>query len=317
VNSPTTLPCPALLIALCCTASTQAQSTRFEFSEVHMGMPVRIVLYAAQDSTARSAGRAAFLRIGQLDRDLSDYRENSELRRIERVAGDWTIVRPTTFAVLARARELAQLSQGAFDPTIGPLTRLWRSARRAGVLPAKEAIDSARALVSWQRLELDSAGRRVRLARRGMKLDLGGIAKGFILDEALGVLRGYNTPALIEAGGDIIAGAPPPSGSWRIEVANADPAFVRQAAALHDAALATSGPAAQHVTVAGRRYSHVLDPRTGAALTNGVTAYVIARSAATADALATALTVAPPERRAALVRLVPGVLSWTVTAPVR
>ena len=131
-----------------------------------------------------------------------------------------------------------------------------------------------------------------------MRLDLGGIAKGYILQQALGAMVPLGvTQALVEAGGDIVVGdAPPGRDGWRIDVAGSDAVFAARAARLTNAALATSGPTAQFVEIDGVRYSHVVDPRTGMGLTNGVTARVIARDGATADALATALTVAGPSR---------------------
>src|SRR5688500_1095832 len=127
---------------------------RHEYSEVHMGMPVRIVLFAATDSAARTAARAAFQHVARLDDDLTDYRPISELRKIEARAGNWVTVKPSTFAVLARAIEIAKLTDGAFDPTIGPVVTLWRAARKAGQPPDRAALDSARALVSYKWLQL-------------------------------------------------------------------------------------------------------------------------------------------------------------------
>jgi thiamine biosynthesis lipoprotein len=266
---------------------------RHEYSEVHMGMPMRVVLFAATDSAARSAARAAFQRVAQLDADLSDYRLDSELRRIETEAGTWVPVQPWTFAVLSRALAMAQLTAGAFDPTVGPLSALWRSARKTQRLPSDAALDSARALVSYRMLQLDSARRAVRLGRAGMRLDLGGIAKGFILQEALGTLKRHGVAhALLEAGGDVVVGAAPPGQpGWRIDVPGADSSFRARAQHLTHAALATSGPALQYVELDGTRYSHVIDTKTGRGLTHQRTAHVIARDGATADALATALTI--------------------------
>ena len=291
----------ALSLALAFTAAhASAQAARFEYREVHMGMPVRIVMHAATDSIARIAARAAFKRIAELDSDLSDYRSNSELRRIERNARNWVTVKPTTFAVLQRSIEIAQASDGAFDPTIGPLVRLWRTARQNRKLPSTQSIRTASKLVSYRYLELDSSRFAVRLSKRGMQLDLGGIAKGYILDQAMRVLRERAPSAMIEAGGDIRVGlSPPESPGWRIQVPGADSAFARQAAALQNAALATSGSTAQFVEIGGLRYSHVIDPRTGRALTSNVIANVIARDGATADAVATALTILAPDKRPA------------------
>lgn len=280
-----------------------------------MGMPVRIVLYA-DDTMARNAARAAFDRIAALEDVMSDYRSASEVRRLEARAGAWVEVSEPLFDVLARAKQIAHATGGAFDPTVAPVISLWREARRTGRLPDEAALDSARALVDWQKLELDTERRAVRLARAGMRLDLGGIAKGYILHAAFETLRRHGVArVLLEAGGDIVAGgAPPGRQGWRVEVAGADSAFTRRAGTLTHAALATSGPTRQYVEIDGVRYSHVVDPRTGRALTRDYLTHVIAPDAATADALATALGVLGPDHLDALLDRFPGTQARVVAA---
>jgi len=276
-----------------------------------MGVPVRIVLYTPHDAIARAGARAAFARIAALEDKMSDFRPHSEVRRLGAQAGGCVNVSEDLYAVLARAKELARLSGGAFDPTVGPLVELWREARHAGRAPPARALDSARALVGWRMLRLGDGGEQACLARPGMRLDLGGIAKGYILQEALRALadRGVAS-ALIEAGGDIVVGAAPPGASgWRIAVPDADPALAARARGLTHAAIATSGPTEQFVEIDGVRHSHVVDPRTGLALTRNVTATVIASDGATADALATTLTVLSREEGKRLLEHFPGALA--------
>lgn len=282
-----------ILAAACRTAQPLAPVTRYEFTAVHMGMAVRLVLYASSDAAAAAAARSAFARIAALEDILSDYRPQSELRRLEQRAGEWVPVSAELFAVLDRALHVAAASDGAFDPTVAPLVALWREARRTGRPPSLVALDSARALVDWRRVELDGARPAVRL-EPGTRLDVGGVAKGYILQDALRVLRAHGVrSALVEAGGDIVVGDSPPGRSgWRVEVPGADAAFAARAAALVNEALATSGDAAQFIEIDGVRHSHVIDPRTGLGVTHGQAAYVIATDAAIADALATALGVA-------------------------
>jgi FAD:protein FMN transferase len=292
------------------TAEFAAEPARpFEFSQVHMGMRVRLVLHTASPDAARLAAAAAFDRIGTLDRMMSDYRDDSELRRLDARPLEWISASSELFAVLTRAVEIAEATGGAFDPTIAPLVALWRDARKSGRLPERSRLEGARALVGWRDIQLDSSRRAVRLARSGMRLDLGGIAKGYILQEGLHTLRHHGvSSALLEAGGDIVVGdGPPGRAGWHIDAPLADPQFAERAARLSNAALATSGATAQFVEVDGVRYSHVVDPRTGLGVTNHVVARVIAEDGATADALATALTVAGPEGADAIVRRFPGV----------
>jgi thiamine biosynthesis lipoprotein len=286
----------------------QPDPARFEFSQVHMGMPVRVVLYAAEPALAERAVRAAFARVAELDAMLSDYRIDSELNRLAATSGVWTPVSADLFAVLKRALEIAEASGGAFDPTVGPLTSLWREARKTRKLPEARDIDDARARVSWRDLKLDAAKRAARLERARMRLDLGGIAKGYIIQEALTVLIAHGTPqALVEAGGDIVVGeAPPGEPGWRIAVTHADASFDGRAAALTRAALSTSGATVQFVEINGVRYSHVVDPRTGLAVTHDLVVSVIAADAATADGLATAVGVLGASGAAKLLAAFPG-----------
>lgn len=274
-----------------------------------MGMAVRAVLYAVDADHARLAARAAFDRIAELEDIMSDYRPESEVRRLERRPGEWVVVSEELFHVLTRAVEIAEATGGAFDVTVGPLVGLWREARRSTRLPAAAAIDSARALVGWRRVALDSGGRRVRLATPGVRLDLGGIAKGYIVQQAVAALRARGVAsALVEAGGDIAVGdAPPGTSGWRVEVPTADSVVRRRAAAITNAVISTSGPSGQFVEIYGRRYSHVVDPRTGVGSTNAFHATVIATDGALSDALATALTLLGDDAKARLVARYRGV----------
>ena len=269
----------------------------FEFSQVHMGLPVRILLYAPDRRRAETAAEAAFARIAKLDAIMSDYRDDSELRRLEGSSPAWTPVSPDLLEVLTAAHALARDTDGAFDPTVGPVVALWREARSTGVMPAPAALEIARALVGWKHIEINRARGTVRLAKTGMRLDLGGIAKGYILEEALKTLRGAGLGrALVESGGDIVVGSGPPGlAGWRVDVPGASSDFRDRASELTNAAIATSGADVQFVEIDGVRYSHIVDPRTGIGVTSHVTARVIAREAAVADALATALSVAGPD----------------------
>jgi FAD:protein FMN transferase len=297
---------------------TQLEQVAHEFAEVHMGMRVRIVLHATDDATARAAARAAYRCIAGLEARLSDYRADSELRRLDARAGAWVPVSQPLFDVLARALDIARATGGAFDPTVAPLVMLWRRARADGMPPEPGAIDDARRLVDWRLVELDTAARAVRLPLAGMRLDLGGIAKGYILEAASATLRDHGVAAaLMEAGGDIVVGAAPPGRTgWRIDTPGAGTAFVARAATLTHAALATSGPDFQYLELDGVRYSHVIDPRTGQALTTPAVTRVIAPDGMLADALATALAVLGAEAAPALERHFPGTLIDTA-APAR
>jgi thiamine biosynthesis lipoprotein len=245
-----------------------------------------------------------------LDQILSDYRPESELMALSRSSGGPPrVLSDDLFRVLCRAREFAERTDGAFDPTVGPVIRLWRRARRERELPKVEQLSEALGRVGYAKLELDSAARTARLTMPRMQLDLGGIAKGFAADEAMAVLRQHGVPsALIAAAGDIVAGgAPPDQAGWRVGIApwGADRP-PEEFITLRDAAVSTSGDAEQFVDLGGTRYSHIIDPRTGKALTGRVAVTVIARDATTTDALATALCVLGAERGLPLADETPG-----------
>jgi thiamine biosynthesis lipoprotein len=273
-------------------APTTHSLARWEFRELHMGVAVRLAVYARDEEQARRACRAAFDRVAQIDTIASDWRVDSELNRV--VAhfaqrDESVTISPELFAMLARAREVARATKGLFDPTIAPLVALWRTSRRLGTLPSAQEIAKAKALVSWKRMRLDAKKRTVHLGR-GQKLDLGGVAKGFACDHSLQVLGEHGIErALVEAGGDIaVSSAPPGQAGWKIELWNGRPLW------LANAALSTSGDAVQWVEIGGARYSHIVDVRTGLGMTQASTAIVISRHAFLTDALSTAAILLGP-----------------------
>ena len=274
----------------------QIRSQRFEFSQPHMGTQVRVVVYAPDATTAWRASRAAFRQIAALDDTMSDYKTGSELMRLCRSAGGPPVrVSRDLFRVLERAQEIAQQTNGAFDVTVGPVVRLWRRARRRVELPDAVELASARKLVSYKYLRLDPEARTVRLLKPGMLLDLGGIAKGYAADTALSVLKRYGiSSALVAAGGDIAVGAAPPGeAGWSVGIAPLDSPSQPPARflILQHAGVSTSGDAEQFVEIAGQRYSHIIDPRTGQALNGHSGVTIVAPDATTSDAMATAFSV--------------------------
>jgi thiamine biosynthesis lipoprotein len=279
----------AMVIWLTSFADTAAVPQRFEYSQLHMGVRVRIVLYAEEQSQARAAAEAAFRRFAELDATLSDYRNDSELNRLcARAGGGPVSVSRDLFVVLSRAREVAKRTGGAFDPTARPLVELWRAARRTGELPAQEAVERERTFVGWSRLHLNPKSQTAELLDPGMRLDLGGIAKGYACDEALRAIRAAGVrSALVEAGGDIALSEPPPGESgWAIRIAS-----LGETLKLANCGISSSGDEVQFVEIGGKRYSHILDPRTGAALTEGWTVTLVGPDAFTTDPWATALSV--------------------------
>lgn len=290
---------------------------RFEFARPAMGTLFRVLLYAPDEACAAAAAEAAFARIAALDRVLSDYDPESELVRLGARSDEAAPTPPITlspelFFVLAAAQGFARASAGAFDVTVGPHVRLWRRARRQGELPSAERLAAAARAVGFEKLALEPHKQSARLLARGMRLDLGGIAKGYALDQALAELSGRALPrALVVGGGEMRAGAAPPGESgWRVELVGFETAIGSEPRAilwLAHAALATSGDFEQYLELGGSRYSHILDPRTGAPLTERRLVSVLAPDGLTADALATALSVLGPGPGLALAARFPGV----------
>jgi thiamine biosynthesis lipoprotein len=256
-------------------------------------MEVSITAFGPDDAVERAV-TAAFERIAALEQVLSDWRPRSELNHaVERAVSACQPIGPDLEAVLLLARSVAAGTHGAFDPTIGAVTRLWREERRTGRAAPPHLVTAARHTVGWQGLEIDAIAHCLRLRTPGTRIDLGGIAKGWILDQARQRLAAHGiTQVLLEAGGDLVAGdAPPGRAGWRVMVSTAAGDSV---AMIRNGAMATSGPTAQWVTDStGRRRSHVIDPRTGLGLDTGAEVTVMAADGAIADALATALTVMP------------------------
>ncbi len=288
-----------------------ASLERYEFSQLLMGTRARIIVYAPDETTASRAGEAAFERVRALDNIMSDYRANSELMRLSAGAGGPPQpVSDDLFRVLEISEALARRSGGAFDVTVGPIVRLWREARQRHELPSQERLAEARRLVGYQKIRLDSKSHRVQLLEPGMQLDLGAIGKGYAADAALAVLRERGlSRALVAMGGDIAVGdAPPGQKGWRIAIAPFDSAEKEptQFLELHNAGISTSGDAEQFVEIAGRRYSHVVDPRTGMALEGHRQDTIVAPNATTSDGLATAVCVLGREQGLKLVKSTPG-----------
>ncbi len=269
-----------------------------------MGTLFRITLYAPDVEVAHAAFDAAFARVRQLDEILSDYKPDSELMRLSTKP---TRVSKELFRVLEASQELANQTDGAFDITIGPVIELWRAARRDKVLPTEKAIDKARQRTGYKTLILDSADQTASFAQPGMQLDVGGIAKGYAADEALKLLRGRGLPnALIAASGDLAIGAKP-------SVVGVEPAAgFRRRLTLANAAVSTSGDTEQFLEINGKRYSHIVAPKTGQGLTTRIGVTIIAADGITADSLATAISVMGPDPGARFVRGKPGISALIV-----
>jgi thiamine biosynthesis lipoprotein len=284
---------------------------RYQATEPHMGVLFTLVLYAPDRDTANAGFDAAYARIRHLNGVLSDYDSSSEARQLCASAPHslGVSVSDDLCRVLEHAQRLSVRTGGAFDVTVGPLTKLWRRARRRREYPPPDRLQDARSSVGYRFVELDAANRRVRLTRGDMRLDFGGVAKGYAADEALKVLleKGIDR-ALVNASGDVATGRPPPGKmGWTVGIAPLEPGgppsrFVQ----LAGAAIATSGDAFQFVEIDGVRYSHIVDPRSGNGISSRSSVSVIASDCTTADGLASAVSVLGPDKGLPLIEETPG-----------
>lgn len=276
-------------------AADEIRLQRFNESRPLMGSMFTIALYAENEKQATEAFAAAFDRVEQLNGIFSDYDPQSEANRLSRMS---PMTEPVAIShemakVLADAIRLSERSDGAFDVTVGPLSKLWRRARRRNRLPDAERLAEARRSVGYEHLRLDVEQRRLQMVAADMRLDFGGIAKGFAADEALAEVakRGCQR-ALVNAGGDLAIGDPPPGeDGWLVGIAPLNPdrepsRFLR----LAHCGVATSGDAWQFVEIDGRRFSHIIDPRTGLGLTHRSSVTVVAANCTAADSLASAVS---------------------------
>ena len=273
----------------------------FHYAEPHMGMIYRLIIYHESQELADNAASALFNRIDELNSVMSDYTDESELSHfMNSPAGTPVPLSDDLFEVLSLAQKLAKDSNGAFDATIGNLTQLWRKTRKTGILPTKEELLHAQSLSGWEHLTLDVKHQTGTLNCSGIRLDLGGIGKGFAADKAIELLRQHGVKnAFIAASGDIrVIGAPPGEPGWKIQIEtfSQSPEEVgNYIIYLTDAAISTSGDVNQFVEIEGKRYSHIIDIETGLGLTRRSGATVIHSQAAYCDALATLACILEPE----------------------
>ena len=306
-----------LLLVAVCSGAAEPKLTRHSFSAPHMGTTFKIIVYAPDEATADRAAKAAFARVAELDGIMSDYKPASELMRLCAQAGGEPVkVSDDLWTVLERAQQVARRSDGAFDVTVGPIVRLWRRARKIHQLPDAEDLAQARALVGYDKVKLDPQAHTVQLTKKGMQLDLGGIAKGYAADQALLVLKKHGlTRALVAAGGDIRVGdAPVDADAWTVGISPVeDPeSKPKKYLLLANAAVSTSGDAEQYVEIDGKRYSHIVDPKTGLGLVGRMTATVVAPDGITSDSLTKVVAVLGPEKGFPIIEETKGVSGYFV-----
>ena len=264
------------------------------FEKDCMGAKFIILIDEDDKQKAERGASAAFEEGERLNMALSDYESSSELVRFSESSefGKKFALSDDLFEVLDHGQELSRKSDGCFDVTIGPLSRLWRIARFRKTMPPEEKLSAARNRVGYQHLHLSAKDRTGTLTNPDMVLDLGGIAKGYAADRMLETLKRKDlSRCLIDAGGDLVIGDPPRNAKgWRVEIGGRKhPAL--PVLHLSNLAVATSGDLEQFVTLNGKRFSHLIDPGTGLGLTTHCQVTVIAPTGMEADSLASAFAV--------------------------
>jgi thiamine biosynthesis lipoprotein len=257
------------------------------------------------------AAKAAFDEIRRIDRLLSTYKEDSEISEVNRDAfGRPVSVGQDFRAVLAASRIYFDASGGAFDPTVYPLMKLWGFTKKSGHLPSAEELRTATLLVGLEEVLSDEKGNTVRFSQEGMALDFGGIAKGYAVDRAAGALKKHGVKnAIIDAGGNFYAiGSRADGAPWQAGIRHPlRPDEVIARLPVSEMGVATSGNYERFFEIKGRKYCHIMDPRTGMPVEGMLSATIIADTAMAADALSTSVFVLGSEKGMQLIEQLPGV----------
>ena len=274
-----------------------------------MGTVIEITLLDGDEGAANKAALQAFQEIKRIETLMSPWIESSDVVRINRSAGkEWVKVSPEIIQVITKAQEISQLSEGGFDITVGPLTDLWREARQKGIPPSIEEVKGKLDLVNFKDIRMDRES-KVFLQKKGMSIDLGGIAKGYAVDKAFELLKslGYKN-LIVNAGGDLRVGGFKIDQPWSIGIQNPRASQkVMAKVSVSDTAIATSGDYEKFFFYQGKRYHHIFNPKDGFPTEGCQSVTIIFKEGMTADGLATAVFVLGPEKGYALCQKIAGV----------
>jgi thiamine biosynthesis lipoprotein len=276
-----------------------------------MDTVVDLTIYGTSKQEAETLCEEVFAEMQRLENIFDKNNPCSDISRINDSAGKkWVKVEPETIYVLQQALEIAQETGGAFDPTVGPLLELWGFGTEQTRVPSMEEISGVLPLVDYTAVQLDATQHKVFLPQRGMKLDLGGIAKGFIIDQGQEMLEQASLRAsFINAGGDIgIRGSKPSGEKWVIAIQ--DPKNPRQWKAtlkIAEGGVATSGDYQRDFEEKGQKYHHLLDPKQGVPARGLSSVTVVASESLEADAMATAVFILGKENGLELIEGLPGI----------
>jgi thiamine biosynthesis lipoprotein len=278
----------AAALALLVSGAAYAGDDRTQDFRYLMGTSISVEAIGGTEAVRREAIEGAFAAMAEIDRLMSNYRDDSELALVNRrAAAEPVRVSDPMLAVLRAAQRVSERSGGAFDVTVGPLVRLWGFHDRKPHVPDAAELARVAPLVGYRNVVIDPAAGTVRFRRSGVELDLGGIAKGFAVELAAGVLRERNLAGFIDAGGNqFVVGLPPGKASWSVGIK--DPGRPERILGVVDVAvgsISTSGQYANALRVGSRTFGHVLDPRTLQPCDAAQSVTVVGPDATLADAL--------------------------------
>ena len=283
-----------------------------------MGSELRLTAWTADEAAASSAFDSVFAELERLDNLLSVWKPGSDVVRLNETAGTRPLpVAEDTRLVLAAAAEAFALSHGAFDVTFGRLAEVWKFDHdQDNSVPSRKDIEARLAFVDGRDVIVDRPPGTAFVTRKGVRVHLGGIGKGFAVDRAVEILRDLGlTDVMVQAGGDLFASGLREGRAWRLGIADPrDPAGIFASLDVSDAAFSTSGDYERYFIADGVRYHHIIDARTGEPARGCRSVTVLAPTALTADWMSTAVFILGPAEGMALVERTPGAEAVIVTA---
>jgi thiamine biosynthesis lipoprotein len=305
----------AVALALAVAGPPSAGDDRTQDYRYLMGTSISVEAFGGTEAVRREAIEGAFAAVTEVDRLMSNYRDDSELALVNRrAAAEPVRVSDAMLAVLRAAAEVSERSGGAFDVTVGPLVRLWGFHDRKPHVP--DAVELARVapLVGYRNVVLDAAAHTVRFRRSGVEIDLGGIAKGFAVELAAGVLRERSLAGFIDAGGNqFVVGQPPGKTSWSVGIKDPGrPERILGVVEVAAGSISTSGQYANSLRVGSRSFGHVLDPRTLQPCDAAESVTVVGPDATLADALSKVGLVLGPARGREVIESFPSMTALVV-----
>ena len=280
------------------TSLLQAQTRKFSYSEMKMGSAFNLIIVSADSNKANHLARKSYELVDSLNHIFSNYDSSSELSKINASAGLLPYKMSTAMLDLVQKSQYAYIqSKGAYDISIGPLSSLWRNARKAKLFPEASTVLATKKLVGLNQVKINKRLGTIFLPNANMQLDFGGIAKGYIAQWVINFLKANGIQqALVDAGGDIVMSGPPLNQQgWLIGVnlPETTDQLLNKKLQLSNCSVATSGDVFQFIEYKGVKYSHIINPLTGYGVTNLRNVTIVAKTGATADWLATACSILP------------------------